>query len=144
MYGVGISIVHENAACAGIFIAAAREDLNQDGVPELLHPRFGFVDMFNLDVKDARERGTFSTGQLVRPTDDCQPGVTLCGPWANFDGFAIDHGPMLIMIDNYLEHNFVPHLFMSAQNIKERVPEIVSGAANGFRRLARWIAIEQR
>ncbi len=40
------------------------------------------------------------------------------GPWANFTGFSIDHGPMLVMIDNYLEDNFIPNLFMSNAGIQ--------------------------
>jgi hypothetical protein len=75
----------------------------------LLHPRFGFADAFNLDVSDAVVPGCAHADE---------PDVLrAAGPWANFTGFAIDHGPMLVLIDNYLEDEFVPHLFMSSPPI---------------------------
>ena len=77
---------------------------------DLLHPRFGYADAYNADVEDAFEAAGICPpdGQFLRRT----------GPWANFTGFAIDHGPLALMADNYLTHNFVPGLFMSEPHIE--------------------------
>ena len=103
-YGVGSSIVHApEAAIEGLW-ASTQVDLNGDGVKELLNPRFGFADAFTLDIADAHVPGSLSK---------VLPERSSSGPWANFTGFSIDHGPMLLMIDNYLEDQFIPSLFMS-------------------------------
>ena len=70
-----------------------------------LHPRFGFADAFNLEISDALQAGTDS----LRTT----------GAWINFNGFAIDQGPMLMAIDNYLYGSLVPKLFMSHDQIRQ-------------------------
>jgi len=62
-YGVGSSILHApEEAIAALWNNARRDDLNNDGVPELLHPRFGFADGFNLDITDvaSMDRGRTS------------------------------------------------------------------------------------
>lgn len=90
-YGAGCSVVYEpEIALASLW------DLAQLG---LLHPRFGFADSFNLDIADAIQ----INGNYLREE----------GFWANFTGFAIDHGPMLAIIDNYLYDQTIPTLFMS-------------------------------
>lgn len=101
VYGVGSSMVHApDEAIAALWEAQSLG---------LLHPRFGFADAFNLDIADAVIPG------CVDPDD---PGVLrTSGPWEHFVGFGIDHGPMLILIDNYLTDQFVPNLFMSYPTI---------------------------
>lgn len=79
----------------------------------LLHPRFGFADAYNLDISDAVMTETVG-GEILR-TD---------GAWANRTGFSIDHGPMLIMIDNYLSDEFVPKLFMSNDGIQQALANV--------------------
>ncbi|HEX3148467.1 MAG TPA: glucoamylase family protein, partial [Gemmataceae bacterium] len=104
-YAVGNSIVHTpGEALAALWNNAAIEDLNQDSQPELLHPRFGFTDAFNVNIADV-----ISDSSAVRKRS--------AGPWTDYTGFAIDHGPMLLLIDNYLEDQFVPGLFMSYSSI---------------------------
>lgn len=100
VYATGSSIVHEpDAAVAGLW------ECQRLG---LLHPRFGLADAFSLDVADA----------FPASLDAKDPRILRrAGPWANFCGFAIDHGPTLILIDNYLNDNFVPRLFMSHPGI---------------------------
>jgi hypothetical protein len=116
-YGIGSSIVHTpTEAIAGLWNNAQHEDLNLDGTPDLLHPRFGFADAFNLNVADAVIAGA------VHPNE---PWVLRAeGAWVNYTGFAIDHGPMLIMIDNYLNGQFIPRLFMSHPNINNALSEL--------------------
>ena len=116
-YGIGSSIVHTPPeAIAGLWNNAKHEDLNQDNTPDLLHPRFGFADAFNLNVADAIIEGA------VHPNE---PWILrAAGPWVNYTGFAIDHGPMLIMIDNHLNGQFVPRLFMSHPNIRNALSEL--------------------
>lgn len=79
----------------------------------LLHPRFGFADAYNLDISDAVMTETVG-GEILR-TD---------GAWANRTGFSIDHGPMLIMIDNYLSDEFVPKLFLSNDGIQQALAQV--------------------
>jgi hypothetical protein len=123
-YGVGSSIVHtSNDAVAGLW-ASARFDLNQDGRPDLLHPRFGYADSFNLDISDALLTGVMDPVQLGL--------LRVSGPWQNPIGFAIDHGPLLIMIDNYLEEHFVPGLFMSHPDIEEALAQLFVEARFGL------------
>jgi hypothetical protein len=101
VYGVGSSVLHTpNEAAAALWDSASLG---------LLHPRFGFADAFNLEIGDAAIPG------CLHP--DESRVLRASGPWANFTGFGIDHGPMLILIDNYLEDQFVPHLFMSSPPI---------------------------
>jgi len=109
-YAVGASILHDPAdALRALWDAAEHEDLNADGSPELLNPRFGFADAYDLQIADALVPG------LHDPAD---PEILRSsGAWANFTGFAIDQGSMLVMIDNYLGDNFVPRLFMSNPGI---------------------------
>ena len=100
IYGAASSILHSPDAPIRSLWASYQQGP--------LHPRFGFADAFNLDVHDAL------TG-LIDP--DGEKILRTAGPGAHFDGFAIDHDPMLAMIDNYLEDNFIPGLFMSDPNI---------------------------
>jgi hypothetical protein len=111
-YGVGSSIVHTPSEAIGaLWNNAEHEDLNEDGTAELLHRRFGFADAFNLDIADAAVEG------MVHPNE---PRILRAdGPWVNYTGLAIDHGPLLVMIDNYLNDQFIPHLFMSHPGIQE-------------------------
>lgn len=250
-YGAASSIVHrpENAI-AGLW-SSARLKTEDSAYPELLHPRFGFADAFNLDVADAAILGCFDPARVVRGnvtseaelgsgdgmpqarssafnnqtvllhesetrttsisitdsipyylsvrysndgasdtirievdgefvnefvTADTRPAggepgsgwnvfatgglvnlgtlspgehdvqitvteadqfgveidavllVAPSGPWANFNGFAIDHGPTAIMIDNYLEDNFVPRQFMSHPLVEAAINNIFHSA----------------
>ncbi len=110
VYAVGSSVVHEpQIATDSLWRTARHEDLNGDGRGELLHPRFGFVDAFNLDVADAAARGAFAPGTLARPSAS--------GPWWNPTGYAIDHGPMVAILDNHVHGQFAPRLFMSHPTI---------------------------
>ena len=60
------------------------------------HPRFGFVDAYNLDP----------------------PGCT--GPWYNPVGFAIDQGPLLLSIENY-RSGFVWNTLKSSPYLRRAV-----------------------
>jgi len=82
----------------------------------LLHPRYGFADAFNLNIANA---AACTPASLLRTT----------GQWANFNGFAIDHGPMLIMIDNFLRDNFVPKVFMSYPSIRQALAQVFPARA---------------
>jgi hypothetical protein len=108
VYGVGSAIVHtpEHA------IAALWEAYRQG----MFHARFGFGDAFNLNIADAVIPGCVDAREprLLRAT----------GPWKQFTGFAVDHGPMLALIDNYLANQFVPHLFMSYPTIREALSRL--------------------
>jgi hypothetical protein len=77
---------------------------------KLLHPRFGFADAFNLNIADSAIPGCIAQGETRF--------FRTSGPWANFNGFGIDHGPMAVIIDNFLHQNFVPKLFMSYQPVR--------------------------
>jgi hypothetical protein len=140
-YAVGSSIAHTpSIAIEALWSAAHKEDFNEDNVPELLHPRFGFADAYNSDVANAAVSG------LV----NCQKPAVLrsTGPWVNQTGFAIDHGPMLIMIDNYLANHFVPNLFMSASPIQNALMmlfpqwtpprQIIDDRDDGFQTMGTW------
>ena len=107
-YGVASSIVHRPAEAVRGLWEAASLDLNDDSAADLLHPRFGFADAYNLDIADAQIPSIGAS-----PTT----GKDVSGPWANLTGFAIDHGPMLALIDNHLHRQFVPRLFMSYDTI---------------------------
>lgn len=110
-YGVGMAVKHRTADSVAELFKIARHDLDGNGMPELLHPRFGFADAFNLDIADAVIPGV---------QDGSNPDILrTAGPWANFTGFAIDHGPMLIMISNLLDDDLVPSMFMSHPEIQE-------------------------
>lgn len=76
----------------------------------LLHPRVGFADAFNVDIADAALPGT--------------RGLRCAGFFANSNGFAIDHGPMLGAIDNYLHDGFVPSLVMAHPQIRQALFEL--------------------
>ncbi|MBI3408067.1 MAG: hypothetical protein HY040_06885 [Planctomycetes bacterium] len=105
-YAVGSAIIHTpGEALAALWNSAAHEDLNQDAIPEMLHPRFGFADAFNVNIANVLSDSSATRKRSV-------------GPWADFTGFAIDHGPMLVLMDNYLEHQFVPDLFMSYPSVR--------------------------
>jgi hypothetical protein len=125
-YAVGSSIVHTPELALASLWAMAREDFNGDGIRgDLLHPRFGFADAFNFNLVDAASRTSFDASQLQTPLT--------ARPWANFNGFAIDHGPMLIMIDNYLGDNFIPGLFMSNTDIAAALRTLFPALHGDFR-----------
>ncbi len=108
VYGVGSSIVHTpDEAVAALWEAQSLG---------LFHPRFGFADAFNLEIADTVIPG------CVDPDD---PGVLrTSGPWEHFVGFGIDHGPMLILIDNYLADQFTPTLLMAYPTINEALARL--------------------
>ena len=113
VYGVGSSIVHvPDEAVPGLW------ESQRLG---LLHPRFGFADAFNLDINDAATPGCVDP---VAPTV-----LRTTGRWKKFTGFAIDLGPMLALIDNYLEDQFVPKLFMSDPAVRAVLPTLFPNAA---------------
>jgi len=108
VYGVGSSIVHTpDRAVAALWEAQSQ------GV---LHPRFGSADAFNLDIVDAVIPGCVHSNEarILRTS----------GPWADFNGFAIDHGPMLILIDNHLTGQFLPDLFMAYPPITDALERL--------------------
>jgi hypothetical protein len=112
VYGAGSAIIHTpNEAVESLWMS---QTLN------LLHPRFGFADAFNINVADAVIPGCIDQGEsrILRAS----------GPWANFNGYAIDHGPMAVMIDNFLHQNFVPKLFMSHLPIRLTLMQIFPSA----------------
>jgi hypothetical protein len=102
---VGTTTVYGAASALIYAPSEAIQSLSKSQALRLLHPRFGFADAFNLNISDAVISGCVAPGEtrILRTS----------GPWANFNGFAIDHGPMAVMIDNFLHQNFVPNLFMS-------------------------------
>lgn len=108
VYGAASAIVHTPDKA----VEALWEAYHQG----MFHPRFGFGDAYNLDIAnavipgcvDARERRVLRTS----------------GPWRHFTGFAINHGPMLAMIDNYLADQFVPHLFMSYGTVRHALDRL--------------------
>jgi Ca2+-binding RTX toxin-like protein len=111
-YATASSILHvPDAATAALWQSAA--------VDRLLHPRFGFADAFNRDVHDAYVAGGVQSRNLDLFRNS--------GSWANFTGFAIDHGPMLVIIDNYLTDQFVPRLFMSHAGIDAALKSLFTG-----------------
>jgi hypothetical protein len=115
VYGVGSSIVHTpDHAVAGLWEAY------RQGV---FHPRFGFADAFNLNIADAITPGCVDSREahVLRAS----------GPWKQFTGFAIDHGPMLVLIDNYLANQFVPHLFMSYPTVREALSRLFPHRGRG-------------
>ena len=116
-YAVGSSVVHAPAeSIAALWHSAHQVGMLEDGVGDLLHPRFGFADAFNFDIAEAAK---------AREVDCNAPEILRCtGSWANFNGFSIDHGPMLIIIDNYLEDNFIPSLFMSHPGIDNALSQL--------------------
>jgi hypothetical protein len=107
VYGVGSSILHVPE-----LVLPALWDGVQNG---LLHPRFGFADAFNVDVADARSPFVDVADEEILRAD---------GPWVHFNGFAIDHGPMAAMIQNYLVHQFTPRQFMSDANLAETLASL--------------------
>jgi hypothetical protein len=119
VYGVGSSIVHTPAEALAALWESQRLGL--------LHPRFGFADAFNLDIADAAIPGCVHSGdsRILRAS----------GRWANFTGFAIDHGPMLTLIDNYLEHQFVPNLFMAYPPVRGALLRLFPGSVPRVQRV---------
>lgn len=108
VYGVGSAIVHTpEHAIAGLWEAYRQG---------MFHPRFGFADAFNLNIADAVIPGCI---------DPREPRILrAAGLWKQFTGFAVDHGPMLVLIDNYLANQFVPHLFMSYPTVREALSRL--------------------
>lgn len=114
-YGAGSSILHAPQSATEALWHMARVRLNDDGVPDLLHPRFGFVDAYNHEIANAR----------MQALDTGDPEVLrTSGAWLNPTGFAIDHGPMLIMLDNYLGDRLIPRLFMNDPNVHRALVEL--------------------
>ena len=104
-YAVGSAIVHLPDQALAALWHAATLNLHGPGGTSLLDPRFGFADAFTLDVSDAIVPGAVDAAEtrVLRAS----------GPWADRIGFAIDHGPMMVMIDNAMSKQSVPKLFMS-------------------------------
>ena len=136
-YSVASAAVHEPAIVVdSLWRMSRHDDLNGDGAPDLLHPRFGFVDAFTYDIADTTARGTLSAAQTIR-----SPAA---GPWGGQNGFAIDNGPMVVILDNYLSgratgRQFVPGLFMSHPQLRialsqlfPDLPPVVLGAEFPF------------
>ena len=93
----------------------------------LLHPRFGFADAFNLEAADA---------WLPDFNPPASPVLRTAGPWVDFTGFAIDHGPMLAAIDNYLRQEFVTGLLTSYPTIANALDRGPDGLFSALRRYA--------
>jgi hypothetical protein len=107
VYGAACSILHHPRATVDALWNCQRLGL--------LHPRFGFADAYQRDVADA----------LSPVVDPRSPAILrTCGPWVNRTGFAIDHGPMLILIDSFLESRFVPQQFMSYPAIADELGQL--------------------
>ena len=66
IHGAGGAMIHAPEIAQRTLWASAREDLNGDGSLELLHPRFGFADAFNLDIADAATRAGVSLDEIIR------------------------------------------------------------------------------
>jgi hypothetical protein len=113
VYGVASSMVHAPAESLSALWAASRLDLNQDGQADLIHPRVGAADAFSSDISNV-VTGAGNANNILRRT----------GSWIDQAGFSIDHGPMLLMIDNYLSNNFVPKLFMSHPSIQDALAKV--------------------
>ena len=117
IYASGGAVLHDWFGATDSLWRAAELDL--------LHPRFGYADAYNADVADALE--AVGVGEAECAYQRCG------GAWANFTGFSIDHGPLALMIDNYLSHNFVPELFMNQTQIQEALRTVFPdyGTAGG-------------
>jgi hypothetical protein len=102
VYGAGCSILHAPQESIDALWECQRLGL--------LHPRVGFADAFNLEIADA---GPCSQALLRNK-----------GPWVHPAGFAIDHGPMLILIDSYLEDHFAQKLFMSHPSVRRALAQL--------------------
>ncbi len=113
VYALGSAIVHEPEWGLQALWHAARLDLNGDGKPDLLHPRFGFADAYNVDISHARA-GLLSINGLLRTQ----------GAWLNPVGFAIDQGPMMVLLDNYLNEQQIPRLFMAYPPLTNALPAL--------------------
>jgi hypothetical protein len=100
VYGAGSSIVHTPDEAITALWECQRLGL--------FHPRFGAADAFNLNIADAAVCVASGNPNVLRTT----------GEWRNFNGFGIDHGPMAILIDNYLSGQSMPNLFMSYPPIR--------------------------
>lgn len=111
-YAAGSSIVHAPDKAVESLWHMANLDLNGDGVPDLLHPRFGFADAYNEQI--AGSVAVPRDGNVLRKT----------GAWANPTGFAIDQGPLLLLLDNDLGGQFVPQVFMSDTNIQRALKSV--------------------
>jgi len=114
IYGIGGSMNHAPSEALAALWAAARLDLNQDGHPDLFHPRFGFADAFSADISNASVVANPGDSSVLRRS----------GAWLNQTGFAIDHGPMMLLIDNYLSGNFMPKLFMAHPQIQDALARV--------------------
>jgi len=107
-YAVASSVMHMPSEVIESLWRISGLDLNADGTPDLLHPRFGLAGAFNFDI---------GPESPLAPADVLRTS----GPWINFTGFAIDQGPMALLLDNYLslafdvsvQEQLIPSLFMS-------------------------------
>ena len=119
-YAAACSVLHLPDEAVAALWHAAHVDLNGDGLPDVLHPRFGFADAYNVDISHA-----------VSVAGDTNV-LRTSGPWANPTGFGIDQGPMLIILDNYLGDQFVPRLFMSDTNVHRALSAIFDGTPDVY------------
>ena len=112
VYAMASSMVQNPQESIDALWASARKDLNADGKPDLLHPRFGIADSYNMEISNA-------IATVISSSMDTLPNALRTkGPWMNQVGYAIDQGPMVIAIDNYLRTNQIPKLFMSNPGVK--------------------------
>ncbi len=100
-YAIGCSLLHcPEESIAGLW------ECQRLG---MLHPRFGFADAFNREIADG----------VTKCLDKSDPAILrTAGPWRNQMNFAIDQGPLLVIIDNYLRDRFVPRTFTSHPQIR--------------------------
>lgn len=118
IYAMGSSIVQTPQESIDALWFSARRDLNADGTPDLLHPRYGLADSYNMQISNA-------VPTVISTLWDVLPSVLRTkGPWMNPMGYAIDEGPMIMAVDNYLRTNRVPKLFMSNPGIKSALQTV--------------------
>ena len=115
-YAVASSILHEPSLAVDALWASARLARQIPGMPELLHPRFGLADAFNVEIADSAYPGSYDPDNVVRPD--------LRGPWSQMTSFATNQGAIAIMLDNYLANNFIPQLVMSEPGIHAALQEL--------------------
>lgn len=118
-YAVASSLLHRPNESIAALWAATQTDLNEDGHGDLLHARFGFADAYNLEIAHAAAACSVHAGE---------PGILrAAGAWLNPTGFAVDQGPMLLILDAYLYDGFVARLFSSDPHIRRVLIELFDG-----------------
>ena len=112
-YGMAASILHAPGESISALWTAAHLNLGEgaDRQGQLFHPRFGFADAVNLNIADATIPGQLDAAGRVP--------LRSAGAWLNPAGFAIDHGPIVLLIDNYLSDGFLPSLVVANPGVQE-------------------------